>query len=358
MSEFVNRVSSDLNKRTLKVIDERLKGNGEIDELDVEIVRMNGEVEREGTPLDADVFNEIIKKMIDESPMVEAQRKILTVKNSLSIPLVVSTGYISLPTSGSDHTTIQWTSSNPNIIATNGTINKSTSDVNVTLTAIISLGEYTAVKSFDVLVQSFTDSERVNYDKASLSVPSRVDDDFNLDLTGTRGSDIRWSSSNTNRIYISGGTAVVDRASTDVTVTLTATISYGDYEATEEFDVIVSGNAGGSQYTQSCSFSGYDISLNYRYDQNDAGFVYTPQTNTDIVITPNGGDGIVAEFNNPYPSYFDVSYVNLSNNRIAICLEESSYNMPDHDSGYEFEVIVKNLNNVEIARETITIAYI
>ena len=353
MSEFVNRVSSDLNKRTLKVIDERLKGNGEIDELDVEIVRMNGEVEREGTPLDADVFNEIIKKMIDESPMVEAQRKIVTDKNSLSIPLVVSTGYISLPTSGANQTTIQWTSSNPNIIATNGLINKSTSDVNVTLTAIISLGEYTAVKSFDVLVQSFTDSERTR-----LYVPSRVDEDFNLDLTGTRGSDITWSSSNTNRIYISGGTAVVDRASTDVTVTLTATISYGNYETTEEFDVIVSGNAGGSQYTQSCSFSGYDISLNYRYDQNDAGFVYAPQTNTDIIITPNGGDGIVAEFNNPYPSYFDVSYVNLSNNRIAICLEESSYNMPDHDGGYDFEVIVKNLNNEEIARETITIAYI
>ena len=32
--------------------------------------------------------------------------------------------------------------------------------------------------------------------------------------------------------------------------------------------------------------------------------------------------------------------------------------MPDHDSGYDFEVIVKNLNNEEIARETITIAYI
>ena len=38
MSEFVNRVSSDLKKRTLKVIDERVKGNGEIEEFDVESV--------------------------------------------------------------------------------------------------------------------------------------------------------------------------------------------------------------------------------------------------------------------------------------------------------------------------------
>ena len=34
MSEFVNRVSSDLNKRTLKVIDERVKANGEISKFD------------------------------------------------------------------------------------------------------------------------------------------------------------------------------------------------------------------------------------------------------------------------------------------------------------------------------------
>ena len=349
MSEFVNRVSSDLNKRTLNVLDvTRDEETGEIKSMEVEVSRGDTPTVV-GTPLDADVFNEIIKKMIDESPMVESQRKIVNDKNSLNIPLVVETPSISLPTTGNNQTSIQWQSSKPNVITTSGTVVKGSQDEEVTLTAIITLGDYTAVKTFDVLVVSYTDNERVNLDKQSLYVSSSVDDDFTLTTTGAKGSTITWSSSNSDYIYISGGYAEITRGDTNRTVTLTATISYGEAVVTKTFTVTVLANENVNPYTTSCDFSVLDISLDY----------FTSSTQTyDLYIYADNGNGINVDVYNTYSSYYNISVSGNGEQVVTVTLSEKSSNMPNKDGGYDFEVTVRNKNNEVIETRTITIAYI
>ena len=352
MSEFVNRVSSDLNKRTLNVLDvTRDEETGEIKSMEVEVSRGDTPTVV-GTPLDADVFNQIVRDIIKEelgSAVLTNNEKVVLDTHFLSLPSEVSGSTIELKQEGNRGSVISWASNKPSVINLNGQVVAGSSDQTVKLTATVGdVNDFYMQKEFNVLVKSsLTDSERVYLDIQDLYVPSRVDDDFDLDLTGTRGSYITWSSSNTSRIYISGGTAFVDCSSTDVTVTLTATVWYGDYETTEEFDVIVSGSGG--SYTTSCSFSGYDISFDY--------FTSSIQYTT-LTITADDGDGIKVEINNTYSEHYDISVSGDGTEEVILLIEEKLYNMPSKDGGYDFEVVVKNLNNEIIRTETITIAYI
>lgn len=84
----------------------------------------------------------------------------------------------------------------------------------------------------------YTDEERTGIDSTNLSVPDSVDSDFTLDVTGRLYSDIDWTSNN-DAIVISGNKATVIRQDSDQTVTLTATISFGQSSVTKEFTVTV-----------------------------------------------------------------------------------------------------------------------
>lgn len=63
-------------------------------------------------------------------------------------------------------------------------------------------------------------------DKSNLSLPSTITEDFTLPLTGTNRSIISWQS-NSTAITINGGNAIVTRGTEDISVELTATITYG-----------------------------------------------------------------------------------------------------------------------------------
>lgn len=63
-------------------------------------------------------------------------------------------------------------------------------------------------------------------DKSNLSLPSTITENFTLPLAGINGSIISWQS-NSTAITINGGNATVTRGTEDISVELTATITYG-----------------------------------------------------------------------------------------------------------------------------------
>lgn len=90
------------------------------------------------------------------------------------------------------------------------------------------------------------DSDYTAGDKASLNIEridvSAVTDNFELPLKGENGSDIAWTSDNTDIISINGGIASVSRpsvGSASASVKLTAAIKYGQAQDTKDFTVTV-----------------------------------------------------------------------------------------------------------------------
>ena len=97
--------------------------------------------------------------------------------------MLVATNYIDLPIKGFRDTNITWTSSHPDIIASDGTINRpgqGEENVLVTLTATITKGEASVTKEFKVMVLASLETEGigmwVNHDSKEVTV--KVDGEF------------------------------------------------------------------------------------------------------------------------------------------------------------------------------------
>lgn len=89
-------------------------------------------------------------------PFVDYQQAVDAIAQSLSFPDVV-TGNIVLPGSGILDASISWTSSNTDVISTDGTVTRPTigqGDAHVTLTANITLQGISAQTSFDIIVRA------------------------------------------------------------------------------------------------------------------------------------------------------------------------------------------------------------
>lgn len=82
--------------------------------------------------------------------------------------------------------------------------------------------------------QQFADSDAEN-----ISIASRVSRDFTLPVKGVRGSDIVWKSDNVAVQIGENGAASVTRGSENISVKLTAEVTYGQASAVRTFDVIV-----------------------------------------------------------------------------------------------------------------------
>ncbi len=78
----------------------------------------------------------------------------------------------------------------------------------------------------------------VNEDYNNINVSSEVENNFVLPTTGANGSIITWESNN-EAIAINESDALVTRGDDDITVTLKASIKYGGYSNTKEFNVTV-----------------------------------------------------------------------------------------------------------------------
>ncbi len=162
-------------------------------------------------------------------------------RNNISIQSVVEDD-LYLPTRGTYGSEISWGSSNNSVISINGaiaTVFKQNEDVEVTLTATITLGSESLTKDFNVTVKAITDEERVNKDTEKLNILKSTTESFALLTNGTYGSTISWSSSKNSVISINGSIATVYRQNEDVKITLTAKIKFNNVERTKTFEVTV-----------------------------------------------------------------------------------------------------------------------
>lgn len=170
---------------------------------------------------------------------------------------------VKLTTVGANGSAISWASSDESVIAVNGSVTQppfayAKGNAAVTLTATISSGAASKQKTFalEVVPLSPTDADDVAIDKAWLTYEivlngnsaDNIKTRLNLPTqTETRwspagyygGCGIAWESSNPDVIAADGRVIRPAKSQGNRTVTLTATISQGEYSDTKTFDFVV-----------------------------------------------------------------------------------------------------------------------
>lgn len=159
------------------------------------------------------------------------------------------TSNLTLPSLGDRGSSIFWQSSDANVISSNGTVTRQSTDADVTLTAILSKGNSTATATFGVKVKaqnassSESDTDIVNRVAEALDIVYRGGDNagrvtlsVGLPTKGAEDTSISWQSSNTDVISTNGN---VTRKNSNMNVTLTATVTRGTAKAQKSFDVTV-----------------------------------------------------------------------------------------------------------------------
>lgn len=152
---------------------------------------------------------------------------------------------VTLPTQWQD-VDIAWESSDPEVIAEDGTVTRGDADVTVTLTATLTYKNKSTTKQFDLTVKASepveSDEEAVAAAKTKLEIGFATGDSADAvtqDLTLAADLDgvaIAWKSSAEDVITPAG---VVTRQAIDREVTLTATLTKGSATDTKAFTVLV-----------------------------------------------------------------------------------------------------------------------
>lgn len=176
----------------------------------------------------------------------------------------IEQSHLNLPTTGHNGSTISWESSKPEIISTSGNVDRPVFSLYmghaaVTLVATITRGEATAERVYEVKVKPLypTEEDRVAYCKEVLltdayilygNSPASVE--TNLNMPSEFGSyyyydiqvgycTIAWHSSHPDVIATNGVVTRPPKGQPSVTVTLTATVSYGEASDEKTFSFVV-----------------------------------------------------------------------------------------------------------------------
>lgn len=180
--------------------------------------------------------------------MVQATANELRIEYSKGDDAANVTSGIGLETSGANGETITWESSDPSVVTTQGIVKRQDRDVNVTMTATITMGTATIKRSFNITVKSKRTAEQTNalivqMDAEELAIgyapgdsERNVTTEVTLPESGRYGSTIVWESSNESIIDVYG---TVERPSADTNVTLTATIIRGSVNQRRTFTLTV-----------------------------------------------------------------------------------------------------------------------
>ncbi len=150
---------------------------------------------------------------------------------------------VTLPSTGANGSHFAWASSDPTVIATDGTVTRpTTATTTVTLTATLSLGGRTLVRTYDVTV--IADSPQADLDYAAAQYDLGISvlwQDITLPTT-VDGRAVSWASSNTGSVDTDG---TVARTASPQSVTLTATFTDGALTSDRAFTVtVLAQNAG------------------------------------------------------------------------------------------------------------------
>lgn len=167
---------------------------------------------------------------------------------ALAIPLnglnAVSAN-LTLPNTGSNGTTITWSSSNTAVISNSGVVTRpavGSAAVQVTLTASVTSGFVTVQKTFVATVVPFySDAVSAQLDADQLVLVGNLNhlvSNLSLPVVGLQGSTITWSSSN-SAVLSNAGVVLQRPTSGKVSVTMTATVKKGSTSIPKTFTVMV-----------------------------------------------------------------------------------------------------------------------
>ncbi|MBU2513986.1 DUF1566 domain-containing protein [bacterium] len=197
----------------------------------------------------------VIEQTGDDTESVEAA------KNDLKVDLILEDNSaasnvltdLTLPTTGSNGTSITWSSSDRSIITEDGSITRpsySDGDKTVTLTATITKGTESSTISytFTVIALPQNATEAVSAAKEDLlqetilnenSAVNNVKNDLSLPNSGSNETTIVWSSSDETVISNNGEVSRPTFFEGDQTITLTATITKDGATETKSFTITV-----------------------------------------------------------------------------------------------------------------------
>jgi hypothetical protein len=150
-------------------------------------------------------------------------------------------GDIFLPKRGYFTSDISWVSSHPNIISNEGKLILPIGNQTVTLTATIYKGDYTMSKTFDIIVEGYTEQTFFEKVDKKLSINHGIEvifDDLILPTSILDIATITWESSHPEIISPNGKFLMPDQSTT---VTLTAHVQSGSYEKLYHFSYMIYG---------------------------------------------------------------------------------------------------------------------
>ena len=219
--------------------------------------------------------------------------------NSIDIPLETKEN-LNLPktyTISETEVKATWTSSDENILSSDGTIFRSEEDLYVTLNLVLSLNDETLTNSFDVTVLAYEDDVIANQILDLISIPSEISENIVL-ATSLKFKDnnykLNWETSDANVISTKG---IIKHHSQDKEVTLTGTISYNKVKYSREFKIIVKAfnTSAMEKYLSELSINSEissDITLPTSYKEN--GFTYSISwaSNNNDILSNTGKVGI------------------------------------------------------------------
>ncbi|BAU27769.1 alpha-tubulin suppressor-like RCC1 family protein [Aneurinibacillus soli] len=215
---------------------------------------------------------------------------------------------VTLVTTGANGTTISWSSDTPDVLATDGTVTRPaylTGDRTITLTATITKGGATDIKTFTVTVKALsqTDVEAVTEAKAALDVgytvgesAGSVTQNVTLPMTGLNNTAVSWSSDKPGVIAANGTVTRPEFTSGDSIVILTATVTKNSATDTKSFSQTV--KAKGYVMTDADAVAGAKTALDIGYAQGDSASGVTQ----NVILPSTGVNGTVISWSSSNPA--------------------------------------------------------
>jgi len=155
------------------------------------------------------------------------------------------TADLTLPTSGPNGSSYNWSSSNPAVVSADGTVTRPayrSGNAAVTLTATATSGAASASRSFDVTVlEDISDDQKVSEASAALTVwdADAIRGNITLPTAGLHGTKVEWKSGDDAVITSTGEVTRPAYGSKSAVLNLQATVGLGKAKAKKKFRVTV-----------------------------------------------------------------------------------------------------------------------
>ena len=214
--------------------------------------------------------------------------------NSIALgSLTAVSANLTLPATAANGAVITWGSSNAAVISNAGVVTRpalGAASVNVTLTATVTSSFVTVKKTFvATVVPYFSDATSAQMDADNLTLTGTLTNlvsNLTLPVTGTQGSVITWSSSNSS--YLSNAGAILQRpaaGSGKVSVTMTASITKGSTSFQKKFSIQIAESENFSAYLFAYFTGNTGNQEAIRFATSSDGYVYKAINSNNPVLS-------------------------------------------------------------------------